>query len=143
MSNSNIQLVKDLYAAFGRGDIQAVFDAVAPDVTWGMVGRPQDLPWAGIRKGAAGVGEFFRLLNETKEMRNFEPRKFVAGENMVFVWGGYDWTMRDSGATGTSEFLHVYTIENGRISSWRGHQDTAALAAAHHPATQRKLAASA
>ncbi len=136
MSNANIELIKNLYAAFGRGDIQAVFDTVTPDVSWGMVGRPQDVPWAGIRTGRAGVGEFFRLLNETKEMRNFEPQKFVAGDDMVFVWGHYDWAMRASGASGASDFLHIYTIDNGRISSWRGHQDTAALAAAHHAAPQ-------
>jgi hypothetical protein len=33
MSNANIKLVQDVYAAFGKGDIPGVFDLMTADVT--------------------------------------------------------------------------------------------------------------
>lgn len=139
-STSNLTLIQDLYGAFGRGDLPAVLDALTPDVTWGMVGRTEDFPMAGIRNGKAGAAEFFKVMHEVKDMTNFHIDRFLAAEDVVFAWGGYDWTMRRNCVQGKSEFLHVYTLRDGKILSWRGHQDTAKLAAAY-AAAPAKLAA--
>ena len=42
--------------------------------------------------------------------------------------------MRKSGASDTTEWLHVITVRDGKIAAWRGHNDTAMLAAAYHAA---------
>lgn len=142
MSQANIQLVQSVYAAFGRGDIAAVLDALTTDVSWGMVGREQDVPMAGIRSGKAGAGQFFQLLRETQEITRFEPLKFAATEDMVFCWGRAEWTMCASGVAGANDWLHVMTVRDGKVCEWRGHQDTALLAQAFHatPARQRVTA---
>ncbi len=44
MSEANLALVQQLYAAFGRGDIAAVLDMLADDIEWREVGRPQPQP---------------------------------------------------------------------------------------------------
>lgn len=62
----------------------------------------------------------------------FEPMRFIAAEDKVFVWGRYTWTMRRSGVSDTTEWLHVLTVRDGRIRAWLGHNDTAMLAAAYH-----------
>ena len=111
---------------------------MTPDVTWGIVGHAEDIPFASVRNGKAGAGEFFRLLNETNEITNFEPQKFVAVEDMVLIWGRYDWTMRKSGVPGVSDWLHVFTVRDGKVCQWRGHQDTAMLALAYHATAQAK-----
>ena len=141
MSNANIKLVQDVYAAFGRGDIPAVLGMLAPDVTWGMVGREQDVPMAGIRAGKAGAGEFFRLLKETQQITRFEPQKFSAAEDMVFVSGRAAWIMCRSGESGENEWLHVFTIRDGKVAEYRGYQDTAMLAQAYHAMPAAKRAA--
>jgi ketosteroid isomerase-like protein len=141
MSDANIKTIQDIYAAFGRRDIPTVLEALAPDVSWGIVGREADVPFAGVRQGKAGAGEFFRLLAETQEISRFEPQKFMAAGDTVFAWGRYDWTMRRSGVAGVSEWLHVFTIRDGKVVAWRGHQDTAMLADAYHAAPAGKRAA--
>ena len=141
MSNTNIKIAQDLYAAFGRRNVPAVLELLAPDVTWGMVGREKDFPAAGVHNGKAGAGEFFRLLKDTKEITNFEPKRFLAAEDMVLEWGRYDWTMRLSGVADSSEWLHVFTIRDGKVSAWRGHQDTAMLAEAYHATPAARHAA--
>ena len=141
MSNANIKLVQDVYAAFGRRDIPAVLDALTPDVTWGLVGREKDVPMAGIRNGKAGAGEFFRLLTETQELTAFEPRKFAAADDTVFVAGRAAWIMCKSRVAGENEWVHVFTIRDGKISAFRGHQDTGLLAEAYHALPAAKRAA--
>jgi ketosteroid isomerase-like protein len=141
MGSANIKLIQDTYAAFGRGDIPAVLGAMTDDVEIGIVGRAQDAPLFGMHKGHAGAGEFFKQLADAHEITMFEPMKFAAAEDMVFVWGRYSWTMRKSGVSKTSEWLHVITIRGGKISLWRGHNDTAMLAEAYHAAPAARLAA--
>ena len=141
MSDANIQLIENTYAAFQRGDIPALLDNLSPDVSWGIVGRERDFPFAGIREGKAGAEAFFRLLNETQDVTRFTPAKFVAAGDIVFVWGDCDWTMRGNNVAGGNDWLHVFTIRDGRIVSWRGHQDNALLAEAWRAAPVTKLAA--
>jgi uncharacterized protein len=143
MSAANTKFVQDLYAAFKRRDIETVLDALAPDATWGMVGREQDLPMAGIRRGRAGAAEFFSVMAEMVEVAAFEPRAYLAAEDKVFIWGHWRWIMRNSGCPGENEWLHVFTIRDGKVTQWRGYNDTAQLAAAWRaaPVTAIKHAA--
>lgn len=138
MSEKNIKLVQDAYAAFGRGDIPAVLDRMSDDVTIGIVGRSEDAPFLGPHRGKAGAAEFFRQLDEAQAISAFEPLRFLAAEDMVFVWGRYSWTMRKSGVSKTSEWFHEIAVRDGKMVAWRGHNDTAMLAEAYHgrPATR-------
>jgi hypothetical protein len=134
MSDANIKLLQDAFSAFTRGDIQAVLDALAPDVSWGLAGREQDIPMLGIRHGKAGAGEFFRVLDEVQQITAFEPQSFLAAEDKVFAWGRTEWIMRRNGVAGENEWLVVSTFRDGKISAFRGYLDTAMLAQAYHAA---------
>ncbi len=140
-TDSNVKLVQDVYGAFGRGDIQAVLDTLAPDVTWGLVGREQDLPFAGIRQGKAGAAEFFRALKETQQLTSFEPKTFRGADDMVFVQGRAAWIMCRNGVSGENDWLHAFTIRNGKVTAYRGYQDTALLSQAYQAAPAGKRAA--
>ncbi|MBY0532630.1 MAG: nuclear transport factor 2 family protein [Xanthobacteraceae bacterium] len=142
MSNANLKVVQDAYAAFGRGDIPAVIANMTEDATIGIVGRAQDAPLFGIHKGHAGAAEFFKQLMDAHEISMFEPLRFLAAEDMVFVWGHYTWTMRKSGVSKTSEWLHAISLKNGKMATWRGHNDTAMLAEAYHAAPAKRAASS-
>lgn len=131
MSNANIKLLQDAFNAFTRGDIQTVLDALAPDVSWGLVGREQDIPMLGIRHGKAGASEFFRLLNEVQEVTAFEPQTFLAAEDKVFAWGRTAWIMRGNDVVGDNDWLVVATFRDGKVSAFRGYLDTAMLTAAY------------
>jgi ketosteroid isomerase-like protein len=132
MSKENLNLVQEAYAAFGRGDIPAILNVMAPDVTMGIVGREEDAPFLGIRNGKHGAAAFFEQLLEAHEIHSFEPLRFLAAEDMVFIWGRYHWTMRKSGVSKQTEWLHAITLRDGKMVTWRGHNDTAMLAEAYH-----------
>ena len=143
MSETNIKVVQNAYAAFGKGDIPTILDMMTPDVTIGIVGRKEEAPFLGMHSGKTGVGEFFRQLGEAHEIHTFEPQRFLAAEDKVFIWGHYRWTMRKSGVSRDTEWLHVITVRDGKLSSWLGHNDTAMLASAYHAAPVAKHAATA
>ena len=139
MSDANIKLVQDAYATFGRGNIPAVLDMMSEDATIGIVGRRQDAPFFGMHSGRNGAMEFFKELDQAHAISMFEPMRFLAAEDKVFVWGRYTWTMRGSGVSDTTEWLHVLTVRDGRIRAWIGHNDTAMLAAAYHAAPAKRV----
>jgi uncharacterized protein len=129
--NPNVELIQSLYAAFGRGDIAGIVATTTPDVVWGLDGRPQDVPMLGHHKGQAGVQQFFKVLAETHDITSFTPQEFYADADKVFVIGRYSWTMKPSGRSGSSDWLHVWTIRNGKIAAMRSLNDTALLAEAY------------
>lgn len=129
MSDANIQHVRNLYAAFKSGDIATILDSLAPDATWAMVGDPDAVPMAGLRSGKQGAADFFRLMAETVEITRFEPREFKAVDDRVYVHGFWSYVARGNGYTGENEWLHVFTFRDGKVISYRGHNNMNQIAA--------------
>ena len=83
---TNADVVRQAYEAFGRGDIPAMLGMLTDDVEFTMQG-PAVIPWVGTYRGREGVAEFFSLLDENLEFERFEPREFVAQGDTVVVLG--------------------------------------------------------
>lgn len=127
---SNIELVQRAYAAFGRGDIPGVLDTMGQDVDWYIPG-PASIPTVGRRRGLSAVGEFFQTLGESQSVESFEPRTFFSNDDMVVVLGHYRWTVRATGRPVECDWVHIFTITNGKISSFKEITDTAAFLEAY------------
>ena len=64
MTTDNLTVVKGIYDAFARRDMEAIAAVVDPDVT---IHQDAPLPWAGTFTGIAGFGEFLsRLLGHVE-----------------------------------------------------------------------------
>ncbi len=70
----NIQLVQGTYMTFGSGDTPAILSAMAHDVDWLYVGRPEDVPFAGPRHGHGELMELFASIGRTIDVLEFTPR---------------------------------------------------------------------
>src|SRR5437016_5021882 len=84
----NVEKVKQMYAAFGRGDIQTILNESAEDVIWDEPGT-SILPTAGRYQGREGVGKFFANVAQTWDFESFEPQEFIAQGDKVIVLGYY------------------------------------------------------
>jgi len=62
----NVQIVKDFFAAIGRGDKEGVLALVAEDIEWIIPGK--DWPLAGTHRGRKGVAAAFQKAS--KEVPN-------------------------------------------------------------------------
>jgi uncharacterized protein len=131
MSAANTALVQSLYAAFGRGEIATIINAMAPDVEWSVNGRRKDYPLLGSWKGPGEVQKFFQGVAEHQEATEFSPKEFFAADDQVCVLGHYAWKMRKTGRAVASDWVHIFTIRNGKVVKFREFNDTAQFVEAH------------
>ena len=124
MSEANIQLAKQGYADFGRGDIPAVLAILDENTEWVI---PGDLPDSGTWRGKAAVAKFFQLVGETWDFQAFEPRHYVASDNRVVALGSYTATSRATGKQVSAEWAMVWEFRNGKVARLQEFTDTLAL----------------
>lgn len=124
----NLEVVRSVYAAFGRGDLEAILAVLDPQVSWRTPGAP-DLPTAGQRQGVSAVREFFGLLLSTFDLVDFQPQDFLAAGDKVVVLGTSREGPKGSGRLVDFRWVHVFTFRNGRIVAFEEPADVSALVA--------------
>jgi hypothetical protein len=122
----NIQLIKEAYAAFSRGDIPALLNTLTEDVDWFTPGPPDILPYAGSRRGREGVAQFFAQLAEAEETELFEIQEFIAQGDKVAATGKYRGRIKASGQSYEGELAHIFTLKGGKIARFHEYIDTTA-----------------
>jgi ketosteroid isomerase-like protein len=126
MSNDLIAKVQHLYASFGRGDLPAILEALADDVSWGIdSSAAAEVPWYGVLNGKGNATKFFTALGEHAEFSRFNPKDFVAVGDHVFNHLEYEATIKKTGKKVSQTSLQHWTFKNGRVVRWRGYEDTA------------------
>jgi ketosteroid isomerase-like protein len=131
----NTEIVRQTYAAFGRGDIPALLDLLDDAIEWeAVIGAAPHVPTAGKRHGKQAVAEFFRVLSETIEFIRFEPREFIAQGDQVVTLGSYEGRSKATGRTFAEEWAMVDTIRNGKVVRFREYVNAAAINAAFEAA---------
>ena len=129
----NAETVQEAYNNFNTGNIQALLDQMSDNVTWELP-EIEGVPLAGKRTGRDGVKEFFETLSRDQDVLEFEPIESLAQGDKVVSLGHYKWRVKGTGREYASNFVHVFTVRNGKITGFREHFDTAAVAAAYQKA---------
>lgn len=120
------QVIQEAYACFGRGDIAGILDRVTDDVVWTVI--PIDgVPYSGTRHGKTGVADFFRLQAESEETTRFEPLEFIANSDGVAVVGACTATVRSTGRSYEADWVHIFTMRDGKIATFREFPDSASV----------------
>ena len=81
---SNVATIKQIYEAFGKGDIAAIVDRLDENVAWDTLNDVPGVPWLAPRRGKANIPAFFESLAPLHFTR-FEPHTFFADDDKVFV----------------------------------------------------------
>jgi hypothetical protein len=126
----NIRIVKEIYDAVGRDDVDAILTRVADDVDWAADVAATAALWHGPRTGKSGVASFFEDLNTSIEISEFTPHSYAAGDGDVQLL--VDWTFRPrAGGRQTSMTMHHYwQLRDGKVARFRGSEDSALTAEA-------------
>jgi ketosteroid isomerase-like protein len=126
LSQANIEIAKNCYEAFGRGDIPALLAALAEDVEWITPG--EGIPTEGTRRSRAEVGAFFEAVGNTWSFTSFEPREYIASGDTLVVMGRYGGFAKATGKPVASDWVMVWKIRDGKVAYFREFTDTLALA---------------
>ncbi len=129
-TEANIDLIKSVYEAFGRGDVGFIAARVTPEARWDFNVRDSDVPWHQPAIGPAGLPGFIGSLMSNVELRAFEPRHFVASGDDVIAHIRIAMTVRRNGGEIDQEQLHWWKVRGGRIEGLRHFEDTAQVIAA-------------
>lgn len=128
----NEQTVKDVYAAFQRGDVATITALVADDVDWrNDEVASRECPWNGNFSGKSNLPAFFRAVGESLDIAVFDVRAIAAADSVVAVNLRIESTVRKNGRSIQNDAVHFWSFnENGQIARYRHFNDTAAELAA-------------
>jgi ketosteroid isomerase-like protein len=132
----NVQVVKDFFAAMGRGDKQALLALVAEDIEWIIPG--EDWPLAGTHRGHAGLAATLRKASEEMEMTYPKPPEFVAQGDRVLAIGVATGKIKATNKTFRDDWVFDITVRKGKLTKIREYIDTQALARASETAANSK-----
>jgi len=124
----NVALIRTIYSAFATGDVKAILENVSPNAQWVNHG-PQSIPYAGDFTGR--ISEFFQAIGQSTTGGKVTPQKFIAQDDTVVSIGRYTASVSNGGAQIDTPVAHIFTVSGGKVASWTGFSDTAAVAAAH------------
>ncbi len=120
---SNLLTVKEIYEAFGKGDVPKILSHLADDVDWELWAdnsvQKADVPYLRYKKGVEGVIDFFQEvaklgITEFKVLSVMEGANQVAAEIEIVT------------ANFSDEEIHLWTFDqDGKVSRFRHYVDTA------------------
>jgi ketosteroid isomerase-like protein len=126
----NIQVVKRLFEAFSKGDIQGALNTFAENVDFQSPvtrhAEPQ-ISWAKPRHSPGEVAAFFKEMAEKMQVRSMEPIEFTAQGDRVAVEGKNTGIVKSTGRSYEHDWAMVFTIRDGKIVRHRHYYDTADL----------------
>jgi ketosteroid isomerase-like protein len=124
---TNRELVASLYAAFARGDAATVLAAFDPEIVWlEAEGNPlaDCNPYVGPQQ--VGEGVFGRLMVAYQGF-TVSPRVLHQDGDTVIAEGRYGGSGRATGLPLNAQFVHVWTLREGRVIGFQQYADTAQL----------------
>jgi uncharacterized protein len=127
-TQENIRIVKDFFAAMGRGDKQGLLALVAEDIEWIIPGK--DWPLAGTHRGHAGLAAVLQKASEEIETTYPTPPEFVAQGDRVLVVGVATGKIKATNRMFEDDWVFAITVRNGKVTKIREYIDTQALARA-------------
>jgi uncharacterized protein len=123
-TSPNVQLVKAAYAAFGRGDINAVVEAMHPEIEWH---EAEHSPWhapGGHHGPTAVLGNVFARIPELFDHFTVDPQAVHDAGATVIVEGRYRAKAAATNESLDAQVCHVWTIRDGKIAEFRQYTDT-------------------
>jgi ketosteroid isomerase-like protein len=130
MPDDNVEVVRESWDAWARGDTRALFDFYDPEVEWDMT--HSYVPGMGVFHGHEGIRDFFRQWRTFFEEYYAEPEEFTDAGDRVIV------RVRQGGRGRASSvnvempaYWQVYTLRDGRavrVEIYREEEDARAAA---------------
>lgn len=123
MTTTNKDIIEQAYASFAAGDVPAALSAFADDIRWV---EADGFPLRGTYVGPQAVLEgVFMRLEEIGDHFAVVPERFVADGDTVVALGDITWRHKGTGAPASVKMAHVWTLRDGKATTFQQHTDTA------------------
>ncbi|MCJ8144100.1 nuclear transport factor 2 family protein [Ancylobacter sp. A5.8] len=118
--------VRDFYEKLSKGDAPGALGLMASDIEWTTMWHYK-VEGRGPEKVAEGL---FKPLMAEWSSFSLVPAEFIAEGETVVSLGEFTGVHGATGKTSRARYAHVWTIHNGKITTFRQYIDTLAIAEA-------------
>jgi ketosteroid isomerase-like protein len=133
ITDPKVDVLNAIYAAFGRGDVDAILAPLADDVDWAAAPGSTAAPWYGEYHGKRDVPRFFQALGTTVDVIEFTPMSFTTNDTDVIVAIRWGYRVRATNRTTSAIMYHWWRFADGKIAMVRTLEDTHQAANAFNP----------
>ena len=120
--SANTEVIRGLYDALAAGDVPTLLAGFDPDIEWT---EADTFPTAGTFVGPDAVmqGVFVPL---TTDMDGFKavPRELIGSGDQVVSIGRYSGAWKATGKSFETDFVHVWTLRDGKATRFRQYVDS-------------------
>ena len=124
----NVTLLKNIYDAFGRGEIPAVLGAMNPDIHWYQAEsnpyRPSGEAWVGPD---TVLNNLFMRLGAEWDGFSVHPKLFHDAGDSVIVEARYSGRYKATGNSMDTQVCHVWDVKDSKVTRFQQYVDTAKL----------------
>jgi ketosteroid isomerase-like protein len=118
ISDENVEIARQGYEAFNRGDIDALLDLCSPDIEWHDRGIFDTQPVL----GKDALRAFFELVMDPWEDVRREPEEMIdLGGDQVLAMIRMTAHGKGSGIEVDVRLADVATIREGKLAHWTGY----------------------
>ncbi|HVJ54724.1 MAG TPA: nuclear transport factor 2 family protein [Aliidongia sp.] len=129
---SKIRVVSSFYDHLGKGDVPAVLGLLDPEVKWTEAkGFPY---YSGTWIGPEAVlNNLLKRLAADWTDFSAVPKDYLIEGSKIVSFGTYAGTYKETGKSMQSDFAHLWTVKDGKITNFLMYTDTAKLLEALTP----------
>jgi ketosteroid isomerase-like protein len=114
-------------------------NVLAENVLW-IVPDMTNVPFAGTWQGVNRLDNSPVERSKVQDVVELEPEEFIATLEKVVVLAHFTMRVKATGKVSRSQWVHVWKVDEGKISYMREYVDTLALSQAHSPAAHLEVA---
>ncbi len=119
---SNIDVIKALYQAFGKGDIPSVLAALDSNIEWT---EAEGFPYGGTYHGPEAVlKDVFMKLGTEWDGYRADAHEFLDAGDRIVALGNYSGTFKATGKSMQAPFAHVWAVRDGKAVKFVQYTDT-------------------
>jgi uncharacterized protein len=125
----NVQVIRDAYDCFGRGDIPTLLGLMDPEIEWseaeGNPYQPSGEAWKG--PDAIVQNLFAKIAADFEGTFVVHPKDLHDAGDTVVVEARYTGTFKATGKNLDAQVCHIFKVRDGKITSFQQFVDTAQL----------------
>lgn len=125
IEDKNVEFIQSIYADFALGDMPAVLQRFDPKIEWN---EAENFPYADgtpyIGPQAVLEGVFARIGAEWEYWNLTDQTYYEANSGEIIVTGRYKAKNKETGKVINTQFVHMWTIEDGLVTKFQQYADT-------------------
>ena len=135
----NTKLAARMYETFMAGDVEGFLNLFSDDAGW-QSPEIENVPLNGKFSGRENLAGFISGIDEYEEFLKMEPTEFIAQGDRIVVLGNFTARSKKTNKQYATDFAHIVTVKDGKITNFYEFFDNAAAGRAHSAANATQTA---